>query len=45
MKIEKIKTGGFFLILLVLLQSLELLAGSNGNRIANPNGPDARKVL
>jgi len=43
MKIEKIKTSGFFLILLVLLQTLELLAGSNGNRIANPNGPDARK--
>jgi len=29
MKIEKIKTGGFFLILVLLLQTLELLAGSN----------------
>jgi len=41
MKIEKIKTGDFLLILLVLLQTLELSAGSNGNRIVN--GPDARK--
>jgi len=41
MQIEKIKTGGFFLILLVLLQTLELSAGLSGNRIIN--GPDARK--
>jgi len=41
MKIEKIKAGGFFLILLVMLQTLELSAGPSGNRIIN--GPDARK--
>jgi len=43
MKIEKIKAGDFFLLLLMLLQTPELSAGSNGNRIVNPNGPDARK--
>jgi len=42
MKFEKIKAGGFFLILLVLLQTRELSAGPSGNRIVI-NGPDARK--
>merc|ERR1719233_1297619 len=37
----KIWTGCVFLIFLVLLQTLELLAGSSGNRI--PDGQDSRK--
>jgi len=41
MKFEKLKAGGFFLILLVLLETLELSAGQSGNRIIN--GPDARE--
>jgi len=41
MKIVKIKAGGFFMILMVLLQTPELSAGPSGNRINN--GPDARK--
>jgi len=43
MKTEKIRTAGFLMILLVLLQTLGLSTGSNGNRIVNLNGPDARK--
>jgi len=41
MKIVKIKAGGFFMIIMVLLQTPELSAGPSGNRINN--GPDARK--
>jgi len=43
MKIVKIKAGGFFMIIMVLLQTPELSAGPSGNRINN--GPVARKLL